>query len=267
MGLMMLGAGPGSTILVQATGKQAREALDAITDAGQTGFDEDNEGVGAVVRAGTPTAACRCTICAKLPISWVRRDCSMRQNAGNLGWPRRLPWRFRQFPEYAQQYTQRLGGAVDELRDHRRRFRRRRAARSGLNRRRRRCSATIPRRMSSWSAAATRCAATLARYAQLSADLGDLQGAGPLQRLRILPNYLDSDIGARALADFKPAVPVTAEGFSCGPVAGLCFGYLVDLGAVFASSRCRSAGSRGARDVEDIKFSLYPVDPCATCHV
>ena len=35
MGLMMLGAGPGSTILVQATGKQAREALDAITDAGQ----------------------------------------------------------------------------------------------------------------------------------------------------------------------------------------------------------------------------------------
>jgi phosphocarrier protein HPr len=31
MGLMMLGAGPGSTILVQASGKQAREALDAIT--------------------------------------------------------------------------------------------------------------------------------------------------------------------------------------------------------------------------------------------
>ena len=31
MGLMMLGAGPGSTILVQASGKQAREALDAIS--------------------------------------------------------------------------------------------------------------------------------------------------------------------------------------------------------------------------------------------
>ena len=44
MGLMMLGAGPGSTILVQATGKQAREALDAITTLVNNGFDEDNEG-------------------------------------------------------------------------------------------------------------------------------------------------------------------------------------------------------------------------------
>ncbi|HEY4199359.1 MAG TPA: HPr family phosphocarrier protein [Devosiaceae bacterium] len=44
MGLMMLGAGPGSTILVQATGKQAREALDAITELVNNGFDEDNEG-------------------------------------------------------------------------------------------------------------------------------------------------------------------------------------------------------------------------------
>jgi phosphocarrier protein HPr len=44
MGLMMLGAGIGSTILVQATGKQAREALDAITELVNNGFDEDAEG-------------------------------------------------------------------------------------------------------------------------------------------------------------------------------------------------------------------------------
>lgn len=44
MGLMMLGAGPGSTILVQATGKQAREALDAITILVNNGFDEDSDG-------------------------------------------------------------------------------------------------------------------------------------------------------------------------------------------------------------------------------
>jgi phosphocarrier protein len=43
MGLMMLGAGPGSTILVQATGKQAREALEAIVELVNSGFDEDNE--------------------------------------------------------------------------------------------------------------------------------------------------------------------------------------------------------------------------------
>jgi phosphocarrier protein HPr len=45
MGLMMLGAGPGSTILVQATGRQAREALDALTELVNNGFDEDNEGL------------------------------------------------------------------------------------------------------------------------------------------------------------------------------------------------------------------------------
>jgi len=44
MGLMMLGAGIGSTILVLATGKQAREALDAITTLVNNGFDEDDEG-------------------------------------------------------------------------------------------------------------------------------------------------------------------------------------------------------------------------------
>ena len=44
MGLMMLGAGLGSTILVHATGRQAREALDAITVLVNNGFDEDAEG-------------------------------------------------------------------------------------------------------------------------------------------------------------------------------------------------------------------------------
>lgn len=44
MGLMMLGAGPGSTILVHATGRQAREALEAIAVLVNTGFDEDAEG-------------------------------------------------------------------------------------------------------------------------------------------------------------------------------------------------------------------------------
>ncbi|WP_193337302.1 HPr family phosphocarrier protein [Devosia beringensis] len=45
MGLMMLGAGPGSTILVQASGKQAREALEAIVELVNNGFDEDVEGM------------------------------------------------------------------------------------------------------------------------------------------------------------------------------------------------------------------------------
>ena len=44
MGLMMLGAGPGSHILVQASGKQAREALEALVELVNNGFDEDSEG-------------------------------------------------------------------------------------------------------------------------------------------------------------------------------------------------------------------------------
>lgn|SRR5690554_2042013 len=46
MGLMMLAAGPGSTILVQATGSQAREAIEAIAELVNSGFDEDNEAAG-----------------------------------------------------------------------------------------------------------------------------------------------------------------------------------------------------------------------------
>lgn len=46
MGLMMLAAGPGSTIFVQTRGPQAREALEALVDLVTTGFDEDAESGG-----------------------------------------------------------------------------------------------------------------------------------------------------------------------------------------------------------------------------
>ncbi len=44
MGLMMLSAGPGSSILVKATGTEARQAMDAIAQLIDCGFDEDNDG-------------------------------------------------------------------------------------------------------------------------------------------------------------------------------------------------------------------------------
>lgn len=40
MGLLMLAAGPGSTVLVRATGRQAREALDAIIALVESAFGE-----------------------------------------------------------------------------------------------------------------------------------------------------------------------------------------------------------------------------------
>ena len=42
MGLMMLGAGPGSTITVEASGKEAAEVIDAIESLIDGRFDEDD---------------------------------------------------------------------------------------------------------------------------------------------------------------------------------------------------------------------------------
>ncbi len=46
MGLMMLGAGPGSTVFITARGTQAREALESLVDLVNCGFDEDAESAG-----------------------------------------------------------------------------------------------------------------------------------------------------------------------------------------------------------------------------
>ena len=41
MGLMMLSAGPGSSIIISASGAQAREAIEALTELVTTKFGED----------------------------------------------------------------------------------------------------------------------------------------------------------------------------------------------------------------------------------
>ena len=42
MGLMMLAAGPGSTILIEAEGPQAPEAIDALVALVEAGFGEES---------------------------------------------------------------------------------------------------------------------------------------------------------------------------------------------------------------------------------
>jgi Protein of unknown function (DUF2937) len=131
---------------------------------------------------------------------------------------------FSQFPEYAQQYEQRLGGAVDELKTIVADFDRD-ATRFGLSR-----GDALKRYAVSPDdflvARGTSMDKTLARYTQLSAMLVDLQTAGPLERAAHLGDYLDTDVGARALQTYKPAVPVTIEGFAWG-LAGWVIGYLL----------------------------------------
>ena len=129
---------------------------------------------------------------------------------------------FAQFPEYAQQYEQRLGGAVDELRiivadfdaD---------AQKFGLSR----DEALHHYAISPDAFLVARgesMARTLARYGKLNAQLIDLAGADPWTRVTHLNDYLDSQISSQALAAFKPAVPVTGEGVMWG-IAGFVLGY------------------------------------------
>jgi hypothetical protein len=138
-----------------------------------------------------------------------------------------------QFPEYAQQYTQRLGGAVDELAAITQAFDRDAMA-GGLDRQE--ALARYNSANDEFLAGRGRSmTATFQRYEQLSATLSQIEGAGPLERFRNLPAYLDSDIGQRTLAAYKPAVPVTVEGILYAG-AGLLAGYLVVSALVRATT-------------------------------
>jgi hypothetical protein len=135
-----------------------------------------------------------------------------------------LGFGFAQFPEYAQQYEQRLGGAVDELRIIVDDFDRG-AASFGLSRE----DALLRYAASPDGFLQDRGLSmrmTIARYERLRADLTQLQSAGAIQRAQLLPRYLDSDVGARALENFQPSVPATGEALAWG-LAGTAVGYLI----------------------------------------
>jgi hypothetical protein len=135
-----------------------------------------------------------------------------------------LGFGFAQFPEYAQQYEQRLGGAVDELRIIVDDFDRG-AASFGLSREEALMRyAVSPDEFINDRGLSMR--QTLARYDRLSADLAQLQQAGPVQRLQHLPRYLDSDVGARALENFQPGMPATGEALAWG-LMGMSLGYVL----------------------------------------
>lgn len=134
-----------------------------------------------------------------------------------------------QFPEYAQQYTQRLGGAVDELKIITEEFDEAATA-AGMTRE------TALGRYSAASDDFLRgrgesMSRTFARYAELSAMQERLRGADAWERFTLLPEFMDTEIGTRALEDFQPAVPVTVEGLAYGG-GGFLVGYLVMSGLV-----------------------------------
>jgi hypothetical protein len=121
-----------------------------------------------------------------------------------------------QFPEFSQQYIQRLGGAVDALGEVVADFDASAQA-VGLDRQaalaQMQGTAFLDRRRSDMTA-------TIARFERLSVDLDTLQGHGPFMRAYHLPRITDPQIASAAWAVYQPALPLN---FAGGIVAAVGF--------------------------------------------
>ncbi|MCX7559138.1 DUF2937 family protein [Sulfitobacter sp. F26204] len=115
-----------------------------------------------------------------------------------------------QFPEFSQQYTQRLGGAVDALADVVADFDASAAA-VGLSR-----EAALTQMVGSDFLERRRVdmTVTFARHARLSADLAALEGQGPFMRAYHLPRLRDRQIAQAAWHAYQPALPLNFAGIS-----------------------------------------------------
>ncbi|RFP88086.1 DUF2937 family protein [Rhodobacteraceae bacterium 63075] len=144
-----------------------------------------------------------------------------------------------QFPEFSQQYTQRLGGAVDELGRFVAEFDTD-AATLGLSREDALGELASGGEMG--RARAETVSSTIDRHDRLSADLAALQEAGPFTRAYELRRFTDTEIAARAWQAYKPALPMTFEGAVFAGVGllggmGLMGGLLTGLGGLLRRGR------------------------------
>ncbi|WP_404400662.1 DUF2937 family protein [Pelagibacterium halotolerans] len=140
---------------------------------------------------------------------------------------------FSQVPEYTQHYTQRLGGAIDELQAIIVRFDADAAA-SGLTRAEglaRYDASTDP----FLNDRGVSMRMVFARYEELTTQRRELETADPIEKTMSLARYFDSDVGTAALEDFAPAVPANIEGVGFA-VAGLLAGYALTWGGATAAS-------------------------------
>lgn len=129
-----------------------------------------------------------------------------------------------QLPEFAQQYRQRLGGALDELATIVNRFDRE-AAGEGLTRAQglERLKAA-PDPFSRQRADAD--ADAIARHARLKEQRDLMTGSGQFIRVLSLITDGDRELIDRTMTDFEPAVPVTTEGAALA-AGGFAGGYAI----------------------------------------
>jgi hypothetical protein len=115
-----------------------------------------------------------------------------------------------QAPEFAQQYNQRLGGAVDELRAIVRQFDAD-ANRNGLNREQ--GLQRIERAPDAFIAARGEAQRqVISRFERLDAQKAAMDAPDVWTRVLAMVRNYDAEIGRRAMGDFRPAMPLTAEG-------------------------------------------------------
>lgn len=115
-----------------------------------------------------------------------------------------------QAPEFAQQYRQRLGGAVDELAGVVSSFDQDAAA-AGIDRTRALTSMiSAPETLIRLRGQSMQAA--IARYERLRQQLTDFEASGPLGRVESLLESPDTPLIRATYAHYEPAVPTTAAG-------------------------------------------------------
>ena len=135
-----------------------------------------------------------------------------------------------QFPEYSQQYVQRLGGAADELTK----------VVDDFDRTARRSDQTREEALASMTGTEflegrkTDMETTITRQERLTASYATLKDADAFTRLANIYRFSDAQIGASAWEDYQPAVPVTIESGALllGGYVGL-YGFLSFFGRMF----------------------------------
>lgn len=150
-----------------------------------------------------------------------------------------------QAPEFAQQYRQRLGGALDELNRMIAEFdteaKDQSLSRQQALERLERNDDPLARQRAQAVDQETARADRLTRQQQAFRD------AGPLTRLAVMAENFDSSTLAQAARDFEPAVPVTFEAFVIAGLALIAGWGVTHLLAWPIRRRWRARGQRARR--------------------
>jgi hypothetical protein len=150
-----------------------------------------------------------------------------------------------QGPEFAEQYRQRMGGALDELKRIVAQFDAV-AAHQGL---------TTPQALSRLDQNAEPLAQeqgqdmmeTIARAERLEGDLEATRSAGPLRRIYVMGKDFDPDLARGTLDNYEPAVPLSLEAVAAAGLAAI-LGWAATHLAAWPIRRARRPSGRPATE-------------------